>query len=67
MKKVAELERKHEADSVVECTDDYIQLAPDVLNLQNQLTGLKQKADDMMSRLTKLQLRWVRIKSRVDE
>ena len=67
MKKVVEIEQKQDTNLDAECADDYIKLVPYVLNLRNQLTRLKRKADNMIARLTKLELRWVRIKARVDQ
>ncbi|MDB5284473.1 MAG: hypothetical protein JWO06_3548 [Bacteroidota bacterium] len=67
MKKVKELERKHDAASMAECADEFLELAPDLLDLHSKLNRIKVQADVMVNRLAKLELRWVRIKTRVNE
>jgi hypothetical protein len=63
LKKVAALKKKHSLSTVDEKADDYIRLTPELHQLQNGLSVIKLKADQMLARLEKLELRWMRIKA----
>ena len=67
MKQVHQLETLHHTSSLSECANDYIGLTPQLQVLQNGLTEIKLKADNMVRRLEKLEVRWEKIKPRVNE
>lgn len=67
MKVVHELETKHTNSTLTECATDYVRLTPQLQVLQNGLTEIKLKADNMVRRLDTLEKRWEKIKPRVTE
>jgi hypothetical protein len=62
MKKVTQLEQRQQEVGVTKCMPEYIELTPDLIKLNNSLTEIKVKADEMMKRLAGLELRWTGLK-----
>jgi hypothetical protein len=65
MQRVSELEKKKCGRIISEYAVDYVELTPEVIKLQSGLKHLKEVADDLVTRLEKLELRWENLRYKV--
>lgn len=65
LKKINELNEKNSGRMVSEYAFDYIDLTPELTELHEGLKRIKVKADKMVDKLEKLELRWNTVKVKV--
>jgi phage gp36-like protein len=65
MQRVSQLKEKNYGKIVSEYAVDYIELTPELTSLHKDLGKLKARADEMVNRLEKLELRWESIRVRI--
>jgi len=65
LKKVAELNEKCSGRMVSEYAVDYVELTPELTELNNGLKGIKSKADEMVNKLHSLEMKWEDIRMEV--
>ncbi|HWB64187.1 MAG TPA: hypothetical protein VG603_11790 [Chitinophagales bacterium] len=65
LRKVLELNERNAGKIVSEYAVDYIELTPELRQLHNELKKIKEKADDMVDKLDRLELRWENIRVKV--
>ena len=66
LEKVSRLEQKCRSGKVSDCTLEYVQLTPELVRLNEGLSRIKEKAEDMVNNLERLEAKWGRIKPRID-
>lgn len=64
-RKVSELNEKCSGRIISEYAIDYIELTPELKELHGGLKRIKQRADNMVEKLEKLELRWESIRVKV--
>jgi hypothetical protein len=64
-KKVTELNQKNSGRIISEYAVDFIELTPELTTLHKDLKRIKEKADAMVERLEKLELRWENVRVKV--
>ena len=65
MNKVANLKDSVAGKIVSEYAVEFVELTPELSKLSSELKQIKEKADDMVSRLEKLELRWAHLRVKV--
>ena len=65
LKKVEELNEKSEGKIISEYAVEYIGLTNELTQLHESLKKIKSKADEMVDKLERLELRWVNIRQKV--
>lgn len=65
LKKVSELNEKNSGRIISEYAVDFIELTPELVKLNNDLKKIKDHADRMVNKLSKLEMRWEDIRAEV--
>lgn len=66
IRKISALKMKYNGSHTEKEMEEYARLAPELNKLLEGLRNIKQKADDMITRLEKLELRWENIKVKMN-
>jgi uncharacterized protein YlzI (FlbEa/FlbD family) len=65
LRRIEELNQKNSGKIVSEFAIDYIELTPELTQLHKGLKQIKEKADEMVDKLERLELRWERLRVKV--
>ena len=65
LQKVAEINEKNMGKIISEYAIEYVELTPELNSLHSELKNLKNKADAMVDRLERLELRWESLRVKV--
>ena len=65
LNKVADLKESVNGKIVSEYAVEFVELTPELTRLTHELKQIKEKADDMVNRLEKLELRWANLRVKV--
>jgi uncharacterized protein Yka (UPF0111/DUF47 family) len=65
--KVSELLEQNTSDMVNESAKSYEELTPELIELSNKLKAVKERSEEMVKKLERIETRWNKIKTRMKQ